>query len=110
MGNQVKHLLIIISFLLLSSPVIGDNHKGETLYRWNNFPPYKWMGHGDNDTHPKYLGQVQDGKPNGLGILIEPNGSKYVGEYKDNKRWNGTEYDKKGNILGKYVEGSWIKQ
>ena len=35
---------------------------------------------------------------------------KYVGEYKDNKRWNGTEYDKKGNILGKYVEGRWIKQ
>jgi len=33
-----------------------------------------------------------------------------VGEYKDNKRWNGTEYDKKGNILGKYVEGGWIKQ
>jgi hypothetical protein len=33
-----------------------------------------------------------------------------VGEYKDNKRWNGTEYDKKGNILGKYVEGRWIKQ
>ena len=30
----MKHLLILISFLLLSSPVIGDNHKGETLYRW----------------------------------------------------------------------------
>ena len=27
-GNQVKHLLIIFSILLLSSPVIGDNHKG----------------------------------------------------------------------------------
>ena len=29
----MKHLLILlISFLLLSSPVIGNNHKGETLY------------------------------------------------------------------------------
>ena len=134
----MKHLLIIISFLLLSSPVIGDNHKGETLYRWNNFPPYKWMGHGDKDTHPKYLGQVQDGKPNGLGILISPNYSigtkwKYVGglkdgrlngqgtltysdgdvfdgEYKDNILWNGTEYDKKGVIKYKYVNGKKIKQ
>ena len=26
LGNQVKHLLIILSILLLSSPVIGDNH------------------------------------------------------------------------------------
>ena len=93
MGNQVKHLLIILSFLLLSSPLFGDNHKGKTLYRWNNFPPYKWMGHGDKDTHPKYLGQVQDGKPNGLGILISPNYSigtkwKYVGGLKDG-RLNG---------------------
>jgi len=30
----MKHLLILLSILLLSSPVIGDNHKGETLYRW----------------------------------------------------------------------------
>jgi len=28
----MKHLLILISFLLLSSPVIGDKDKGETLY------------------------------------------------------------------------------
>ena len=45
----MKHLLIIISFLLLSSPVIGDNHKGETLYRWGEKPDYKWMGFGDKE-------------------------------------------------------------
>jgi len=28
----MKHLLIILSILLLSSPVNGDNNKGETLY------------------------------------------------------------------------------
>ena len=33
----MKHsLLILISFLLLSSPVIGNSHKGETLYRWGD--------------------------------------------------------------------------
>jgi len=40
----MKHLLIIISFLHHSSPLFGDNHKGETLYRWGEYPDYKWMG------------------------------------------------------------------
>ena len=40
----MKHILIIISILLLSSPVIGDNHKGETLYRWETSSGYVWKG------------------------------------------------------------------
>ncbi len=108
----MKHILIIlISILLLSSllisctenspspvigdnlsPVIGDDHKGETLYRWGDVCcDYKWMGFGDKDFHPKYQGQVKNVKPNGLGILIEPNGSKYVGSWKDGlKNGQGT--------------------
>ena len=128
----MKHLLIIlISILLLSSPVIGDNHKGKTLYGWGKCCDYKWMGFGEKDTQPKYQGQVKDGKPNGLGSLTYPDGSKYVGEwkddkyhgqgtwfgkgewkgqkyvgeYKDGKEWNGTEYDKDGNIIYRWVEG-----
>ena len=128
----MKHLLLILlSFLLLSSPVIGDNHKGETLYQWGKYPDFKWMGFGDKDTQPKYQGQVKDGKPNGLGVIFEPNGSKYVGswengkwngqgtytwkdgskfvgEWKEGKPWNGTQYNKDRNILGKYVNGSYI--
>ena len=107
----MKHLFILlISILLLSSPVIGDNHKGETLYKWGEYPDYKWMGFGDKETHPKYQGQVKDGKPNGLGVIIYPDGRKYVGEWKDGREWNGTEYDKDGNIFYKYVNGKGIKQ
>ena len=58
----MKHLLIIlISFLLLSSPVIGDNHKGETLYQWGECCDYKWMGFGDKEIQPKYQGDVENG-------------------------------------------------
>jgi hypothetical protein len=130
----VKHLLILISIFLLSSPVIGDNHKGETLYGLGEcllLPcDYQWIGFGDKDTQPKYQGQVKDGKPNGLGVIFDSNGSKYVGswengkwngqgtytwkdgsqfvgEWKDGKPWNGTQYNKDGNILGKYVNGSY---
>ena len=102
----MKHLLIIlISILLLSSPVIGDNHKGETLYRWGKYPDYVWKGFGDKDTHPVYKGEVENGEPKGKGIETFPNGEKYVGEFKDGKLWNGTNYDKEGNILGKYTIG-----
>ena len=103
----MKHLLIILSFLLLSSPLFGNNHKGETLYRWGKYPNYKWMGFGDKETHSKYKGDVENGVPNGLGILIDPDGIKYVGEWihrwKNGVRWNGTSYDKDGNIKYKWV-------
>ena len=102
----MKHLLIIlISILLLSSPVIGDNHKGEPLYGWGNTLPYVWKGVGDKETQPKYQGQVKDGKPNGLGVLISTNGWKYFGSWKNGEIWNGTEYDYYGNIIYRWVEG-----
>jgi len=113
----VKHILIILISLLLlssllisckknsSSPVIGDNHKGETLYGWGNTLPYVWKGVGDKETQPKYQGQVKDGKPNGLGVLISTNGWKYFGSWKNGEIWNGTEYDKYGNIIYRWVEG-----
>ena len=105
----MKHILILLSFFLLSSPVIGDNHKGETLYGWGGCKgepcDYKWMGFGDKETQPKYQGQVKDGKPNGLGVLISTNGWKYFGSWKNGEIWNGTEYDKYGNIIYRWVEG-----
>ena len=129
----MKHLLIILSFLLLSSPVTGDNHKGETFYRWDTStdifdPKYIWKGFGDKETHPKYTGDVKNGEPNGVGILIYPDGTKYVGSWKNGKRtgkgtltstngikligewndgifWNGIEYEPNGKIFRKYVKG-----
>ena len=80
----MKHLLIIlISILLLSSPVIGDNHKGETLYGWKTSSGYQWKIFGDKDTHPVYKGDVENGKPNGQGTHTTPEGYKYEGEWKD---------------------------
>ena len=105
LGNQVRHLLIILSILLLSSPVIGDNNKGETLYVLGEFPDWKWVEFGDKETQPKYQGQVKDGKPNGLGVLISTNGWKFFGSWKNGEIWNGTEYDKYGNIIYRWVNG-----
>ena len=71
---------------------------------------------------------VENGKPNGVGILISPMGGKYVGSWKngvmngkgtttyssgtkyeggwkDGGMWNGTLYDTNGKILHKIVNG-----
>ena len=130
----MKHLLIIlISFLLLSSFLISCEKKEGTLYKWGKYPPYVWKGFGDKETHPKYEGDVENGKPNGLGFLIYPWGTKYVGEwkdgeyhgegtyswsdgrknvgeFKDNYEWNVIEHDKNGNIIGKWVNGKYDGQ
>ena len=130
----MKHLLIILSFLLLSSPVVGNNHKGGILYQWDNPSDSDdiWKGFGDKETHPKYQGQIKDGRPNGLGILIEPDGNKYVGRWKNGIRegqgsqinlgggkysgswkngswWNGKQIDSNGTITGMVVNGIELK-
>ena len=129
----MKHLLIIlISILLLSSPVIGDNHKGETLYGWGECCDWVWKGFGDKEIQPKYQGDVKNGKPTGHGTLTTPYGGKYVGgwkngrpqgqgintspdgtnyvgEFKDGKEWNGTGY-KNGEIVVRFVNGKMINQ
>ena len=101
----MKHLLIILSFLLLSSPVIGISHKGETLYGWGEgYDGYVWKGFGDKETQPVYKGEVENGVPNGLGFLIYPSGTKYVGSWKDGKR-NGQGIET--YLSGQKYEGQW---
>jgi len=56
----------------------------------------------------KYEGKWKNGKKHGQGTMTWSSGGKYVGEWKDGKRWNGTMYDKEGNIIGKWWNG--VKQ
>jgi hypothetical protein len=123
-------LLILISLLLLSSPLFGHPKGVHTFYRWKNpsGDGWVWKGFGDKETQPVYKGEVENGVPNGLGILYDldgskyvgswkngkknrqgtftyPNGEKYEGEWKDGGLWNGTGYDKNGNITYKYDDG-----
>ena len=123
----MKKILTILFLLLISSPVFGDNHKGEILYKWETSAGVAWMGFGDKDTHPNYNGQVAKGKPSGLGVIYYPNGNMYVGEWKDGKRsgrgtytfnegskyegeWKDGKYNGQGTytlIDGNRFEGEW---
>ena len=65
----------------------------------------KWFENGDEDNDGKFSGEIENGKPNGTGSITFPDGSEYLGEFKDGKEWNGTKYDKDGNGNSKYVNG-----
>ena len=130
----MKHLLIILSILLLSSPVIGESKKGETLYEWETASGIQWREIGDKDFHAKYKGDVVIGRPHGVGTLVYPDGNKYVGEwmngvfhgqgiftiasngyiyigeYRVGSLWNGLIKEKDGTIDFKVVNWKKIKQ
>jgi len=66
-----------------------------------------WNGQG-TFTFPdgrKYVGEFKDGKQHGKGTLTSRFEKEYIGEFKEGTLWNITEYDKNGNILGKWVNG-----
>ena len=96
----MKQLLILLSFLLLSSPLFGQSKETGVLYIWEN--------------GTRYMGEWKDGKKHGQGTFTfgkgKYDGEKSVGEYKDGKTWNVITYDKDGNIKYMVVNGKMIKQ
>jgi len=108
LGNQVKHLLIIIlSLLLLSSPVIGQ--ETGVLYQYESSSGFVLKSFGDGKVQPKYKGEITNGEPNGFGVLTYPYGEKsVVGEWKNGKEWNTKHTKKDGTLLGKFENGEWI--
>ena len=60
-GNQVKHLLIILSILLLSSPLFGYPSGEHTLFWLETSSGNMWKGFEDKVTHPQYNVDVKNG-------------------------------------------------
>jgi hypothetical protein len=57
-----------------------------------------------------YFGEVKDATPHGYGVMILPDGKKIDGEWKDDRPWNVTVYEKNGELFKKLVNGKEIKQ
>ena len=86
----MKHLLIILSIPLLSSPVIGQ--ETGVLYLYETSSGLVWKTFGDDKVQPKYKGEIKNGKPEGFGNLTSSDGEKYVGEWKDGKKYGQGTY------------------
>ena len=107
----MKHLFIIlISILLLSFPLYGQEtgvlflslENGELVY----------YEEGDDDNEGKYVGEIDNGEPNGQGTFIWSDGTKYVGEYKNGlPNGHGTETWSDGSkYVGLFKDGKYHGQ
>jgi len=102
----MKHLLIIISILLFSSPVIGQ--ETGVLYPYETSSDFVWKTFGNEKLQPKYEGEITNGKPDGFGFMTYPYGEKsVVGEWKNGKEWNTKHTNKDRILLGMYKNGEW---
>ena len=90
----MKQLLIILSILLLSSPLFGK--ETGVLYLWEN--------------GTKYMGEWKDGKKHGHGTFTDNDGEKTVGRWENGYFIEGTVFDKYGKTIKKWENGKEIKQ
>ena len=125
----MKHILIIISILLLTSSLFGQSKETGVLYRWENGTEYvgEWKDgkkHGQGTftygkgkwEGEKYVGKFKDGYRNGQGTYTWSDGDKYVGEFKDGKKhgqgtWTSTggeKYSGEWKVGKKYGQGTLI--
>ena len=102
----MKHLLFLLSILIISLPVIAQ--ETGVLYQYETYSGIKWKNFGDGKVQPKYTGEIKNGEMNGLGVLIYPYGGKsVVGEWRNGNEWNTKHKNKVGKLLGKVENGKW---
>ena len=103
----MKHLLLILSIFLLTSPLFCQ--ETGVLFQYKISSGFVWKTFGKDKVQPKYEGEVSAGIPEGFGILSYPftDGKSVVGEWKDGKEWNTEHYSKEGIVLGKWENGKW---
>ena len=106
--GEVKREYIIFGDYIFARPAsyrlsdgskyVGEYKDGEKNGQGTSTFPDGW----------KYVGEFKYGKKNGQGTYTWSDGDKEVGEWKKNELWNGTMYDKDGNIIKRVVNG--VKQ
>ena len=73
----MKHLPIILSILILSSPLNGDSKKKGNIYKWETDSGIQWRELGDKDIQAKYEGDVYNWNSHSLGLIRFSDGVKY---------------------------------
>ena len=108
----MKYLFIILSILLLSSPLFGQSKETSVLYKWKSGSRWVWKSFGVDGIQTKYMGEIKNGKPDGRGIKLKPDGGKYVGEFKDGlPNGQGTETFSNGEkYIGEFKDGKFHGQ
>lgn len=111
----------------------NDNYeKNGVLFGRDENSEWGWFNEGNEETDGKYVGEIRNSLPHGQGTLTHPfgpkiegewkdgnwdgqgtitspDGRKYVGEFKVDNPWNVKGYDKKGNMIERWINGEKIK-
>ena len=104
MKQSIKILCwVSLVMVMLSAQMTSAAKELTTLYL--NFGSFTWQTTGDPKIDGVFVGEVRNGVPHGKGPEPYPNGKKIVGEFKDDKPWNVTVYDKDGNVEGTASNG-----
>jgi len=126
----VKHILILLSLLILTFPLVAQ--ETGVLYFKKVNGKFGWFERGNDKKHWKYIGEIKKGKPHGTGVLSSTlatysgevkngilhgqgtytykSGRKTVGEFRKGKPWNVKSYYKNGKIETEWVKGKKLKQ
>ena len=111
-----KGAVNFLTFFFISLTVFAQSAETGILYLWEFSSRKVWKNFGDEKTQQIYKGEIKNRKPEGLGIMLFPDGTKYMGmwkagkkhgqgtltmsdgqkmsgEWKENKEWNITKYD-----------------
>jgi hypothetical protein len=126
----VKHLLILLSLLILTFPLVAQ--ETGVLYFKKVNGKYGWFENGNDKKDWKYIGEIKNRKPNGTGVLSSTfgkysgelkngmkhgqgtytykSGRKRVGEFRKGKPWNVKSYDKNGKIETEWVKGKKLEK
>ena len=134
-GGLVEKLVGVkeVEVVVRKKPIVEveEKEKGVLYQRWVG-GKFRWFKIGNEDKEGKYVGEIENGKPNGQGTFTFPdgeyyvgswkdgkkhgqgiynyiNGTKKVGEWKENGEWNVIFYNR-GWIVHKWVNGKWTKQ
>jgi len=70
---------------IYSESVVVEKRQNGVLFNSNRNGQWEWFDDGDEKKDVKYVGEIENGVPNGQGTFTYPDGSKYVGEWKDGK-------------------------
>jgi len=126
----VKHLLIILFLFILAFPLVAQ--EAGVLYFKKVNGKFGWFENGNDKKDWKYIGEIKNGKPNGIGVLSSTfgkyygelkngmkhgqgtytykSGRKRVGEFRKGKPWNVKSYGKNGKIEIEWVKGIKLKK
>ena len=126
----MKHILILLSLLILTSPLVAQ--ETGVLYFKKVNGKFGWFENGNDKKDWKYVGEIKNRKPNGTGVLSSTfgkysgkvkngmqhgqgtytykSGRKRVGEFRKGKPWNVKSYDKNGKIETEWVKGIKLKK